>query len=507
MAAVPEPAAAPPIATPACGRRSLPLGGTVMLLLALLAPGALAERFPGLEECVLQVPGGMLSAQARCGTLEVAENPAEPEGRRIELAFAVVPAPAARPKPDPVFYLAGGPGQSARDVLPLMRATLQEVNRSRDLVFLDQRGTGGSNPLRCDFSAVDPFLEPDPDTIEQLYRSCLDALDADPRFYTSQHAADDIDALRAHLRYEQLNLVGSSYGTRLAQVYLRAYPDRVRSMILDGVVPTRLVLGSEHGRALDDALTRILARCAEDDACNERFGDLEAKLATLAERFDRKTSQRLTLTHPRTGREQAMDFNRDGLAQALRMLAYSPPTQALLPLLIDEGAGVEVPERIALQLMQIYEQLDAMIAVGLEASVGCSEDWPVWREQDPAAEAATLLGPSMREGREQICALWPAGEVAPDFHEPFTSDVPVLLLSGELDPVTPPRYGEEAVGQFPNSRHLIAAGHGHNTLGPPCTSVIAARFIDELRPDELDVGCMERLGGAPFFLDLLGPSP
>ena len=478
-----------------------------MLLLALLAPGALAERFPGLEECVLQVPGGMLSAQARCGTLEVAENPAEPEGRRIELAFAVVPAPAARPKPDPVFYLAGGPGQSARDVLPLMRATLQEVNRSRDLVFLDQRGTGGSNPLRCDFSAVDPFLEPDPDTIAQLYRSCLDALDADPRFYTSQHAADDIDALRAHLRYEQLNLVGSSYGTRLAQVYLRAYPDRVRSMILDGVVPTRLVLGSEHGRALDDALTRILARCAEDDACNERFGDLEAKLATLAERFDRKTSQRLTLTHPRTGREQAMDFNRDGLAQALRMLAYSPPTQALLPLLIDEGAGVEVPERIALQLMQIYEQLDAMIAVGLEASIGCSEDWPIWREMDPQPEADTLLGPSMRESREHLCAVWPAGEVADDFHEPFTSDVPVLLLSGELDPVTPPRYGDEALAQFPNSLHLVARGQGHNTLSPPCTSGIAHRFLDDLDVLGLDTGCMDRIGPTPFFLDLLGPSP
>ncbi len=478
-----------------------------LIFVLLLAPGALAGRFADLEECVLQVPGGLISAQARCGTLEVPENPDAPAGRRIELAYAIVPAPTGRPHPDPVLYLAGGPGQAARDVLPLMRLALREVNRDRDLIFLDQRGTGGSNALRCDFSAVDPFIEPDEEEVIELYRACLDDLDADPRFYTTEHAVRDIEALREHLGYARLNLVGSSYGTRLAQVYLRHHPDRVRSMVLDGVVPTRLALGSEHGRALDETLALILDRCAQDEACNARFPDLPDKLAELQVRFGADARERLNLTHPRTGRIQAMDFNRDGLAQALRMLAYSPPTQALLPLLIDEAAASDVPDRIAVQLMQIYEQLDAMIAVGLEASVGCSEDWPVWREQDPAAEAATLLGPSMREGREQICALWPAGEVAPDFHEPFTSDVPVLLLSGELDPVTPPRYGEEAVGQFPNSRHLIAAGHGHNTLGPPCTSVIAARFIDELRPDELDVGCMERLGGAPFFLDLLGPSP
>jgi len=479
----------------------------VLMLGSSFAPQALAERFADLEECVLQVPGGMLSAQARCGTLEVPEDPARPDGRQIELAYAVVTAPTAQPKPDPVFYLAGGPGQSARDVLPLMRHALRDVNQHRDLVFLDQRGTGGSHPLRCDFSAVDPFLEPDPEVIAGLYRVCLDGLEADVRHYLSDDAARDLDALRAHLGYERINLVGTSYGTRLAQVYLRAYPDRVRSMILDGVVPTRLVLGSEHGRALDDALARTLARCSEDPACKERFPDLPAKLADLASRFDRDSSQRLTLTHPRSGREQIMDLNRDGLAQALRMLAYAPQTQALLPMLIDEAAARDVPERIASQLMQSYEQLDAMISVGLEAAIGCSEDWPRWQTMDVTAEEDTLLGPGMREGRELICSIWPQGDVPDDFHIPFQSEVPVLLMSGEFDPVTPPRYGDEAAAQYPNHRHLVGRGQGHGILGPPCTSSIAARFIEDLDVEGLDTTCMDRFGPAPFFIDLLGPTP
>lgn len=480
---------------------------TTLLLGVSFALPAFAERFAELEDCVLEVPGGMLSAQARCGSLEVPENPDLPDGRQIELAYAVVRAPTAQPRPDPVFYLAGGPGQSARDVLPLMRHALRDVNQQRDLIFLDQRGTGASNPLRCDFSAVDPFLEPDPEVIEALYRDCLDGFDADVRHYLSSDAARDIDALRSHLGYEQINLVGSSYGTRLAQVYLRAYPDRVRSMILDGVVPTRLVLGSEHGRTLDDALARILARCSEDATCDERFPDLPAKLEDLANRFDRDSSQRLTLVHPRTGREQVMELNRDGLAQALRMLAYAAQTQALLPMLIDEAAASDLPERIASQLMQSYEQLDASISVGLEAAIGCSEDWPRWQTMDTPEEADTLLGPAMREGRELICAIWPAGEVPDDFHVPFQSDVPVLLMSGEFDPVTPPRYGEEAAAQYPKHRHLIAEGQGHGTLGSSCGGSLAHRFIEDLDVEGLDASCMERLGPSPFFIDLLGPTP
>lgn len=476
-------------------------------MLAVLAPAALAERFPDLKDCVLTVPGSALSAQARCGSLQVAEDPQRPDGRQIELAYAVVPAPTGRPRQDPVFYLAGGPGQSARDVLPLMRHALREVNRHRDLIFLDQRGTGASNPLHCDFGAIDPFLEPDPEVITDLYQRCVDDLDADPRHYTSRHAARDLDSLRRHLGYEQVNLIGTSYGTRLAQVYLRAYPDRVRSMVLDGVVPTRLVLGSEHGRALDDSLERILAGCSDDAVCAEHFPDLPANLAELRQRFDREQSKRMTLVHPRSGREQELDFNLDGLAQTLRMLAYAPQTQALLPLLIDEAAQQELPQRLAMQLVQIYEQLDATISVGLEASVGCSEDWPQWQTMDAAEEAGTLLGPAMREGRERVCAVWPAGEVDADFHRPFSSDVPVLLLSGELDPVTPPRYGDEAAEQFPRHRHLLGSGQGHGILGPPCAGQITARFIEDLDPENLDASCMDRLGPTPFFIDLLGPMP
>ena len=483
----------------------------LVLVLALPASTAFAERFGQLEKCVIQAPGGLVSAEARCGTLEVPEDPEAPGGRRIELAYGVIPSVAAGARPDPVFYLAGGPGQSAIDLLPLKRFALGEMNRSRDLIFVDQRGTGRSNPLTCDFDAVDPYLQPDPETIAELYRACLAELDADPRHYTTINSARDLDAVRAHLGFETINLVGTSYGTRLAQVYLRHFPEHVRSAVLDGVVPTRLPLGSEHGRALDDALARILDACSEDAACNRQFPDIRARLSGLRERFEAEVDpRRLELTQPRTGQSRTVEFDRDGLAQTLRMLSYSAQTQALLPLLIFEADTTGSADRLATQLMLVFDQLEDLIAVGLETSIGCTEDWPVWRElpeRELAAERDTLLGDSMRTMRERICAIWPAGTAPEDFHAPFDSAVPILLLSGEFDPVTPPRYGDEAARQFSRSRHLTVTGQGHGVIMPPCVSGIAAEFVATLDLDGLDVSCLDRLGPAPFFLDLLGPAP
>ena len=189
----------------------------------------------------MSAAGGRLTASALCGTLTVPENPDEPQGRQLELAFAVQEARASEAQPDPVVFLAGGPGQSARDALPIVQAALRELNRDRDLIFLDQRGTGGSNALECSFDEQgELWLEPDWTEINRQLRDCLDEWDADVRHYTTTHGANDLEALREAYGFESLNLIGGSYGTRMAQVYLRNYPERVRSVVLDGVVPTRL---------------------------------------------------------------------------------------------------------------------------------------------------------------------------------------------------------------------------------------------------------------------------
>lgn len=483
--------------------------GAGLLLLAVAPLGAreakVENRWAGLSKCELSAAGGRLTASALCGTLAVAENPKQPQGHEIELAFAVKPARAGAALADPIVFLAGGPGQSARDALPIMQAALYELNRDRDLIFLDQRGTGGSNPLECRFDDQgELWLEPDWGELNAQLQDCLAGWDTQVEFYTTTRAAADLDALRQAYGFERLNLIGGSYGTRLAQVYLRNYPERVRSVVLDGVVPTRLALGSEHAVMLDRALEKVFDDCSQTAACAEAFPDLSEAFAELKARY-RAASQDIMVTHPRTGEGVEMTFTRDVLASALRFLAYNPETQMMIPYLVHEAARTGSPERLASQAMIVIDRMDDMIAIGLNFAVGCSEDWPVWPEHQDQAE--TLLGNSMTEVYEQVCAWWPAGKAPPDFHQPFASDVPVLLMSGGLDPVTPPAYGEQAAEQFSNGGHLVAEGRGHIVITNPCMSSIATEFVRSASVDELDIECMDRIGHEPFFLDLLGPAP
>lgn len=463
------------------------------------------DRWSGLASCELSAAGGRLTASARCGSFEVPENPADPEGRRIVLKIAILPARAGTPQPDPVIYLAGGPGQSAREVAPMMQRALRDINRHRDLVFLDQRGAGGSNPLDCSFDdQAEIWLEQDLEQTSQQLRACHERWDADVRFYTTAHGAGDIEEMRQRFGIEQLNLMSGSYGTRMAQVYLRQHPDKVRSVVLDAVVPTRLRLGSEHGVVLDRALNRLFDACAQDEQCAGNFPGLHEAFETLKQRYADQ-QPRISVTHPRTGRAIDLEFTRDVLAAGLRMLAYSPSTQMMIPYLVHEAATTGSPERLASQSMIVTDQMADMIAIGLNFAVGCSEDWPTW--PDDIDSTGTLLGDSFTDFYGEVCQWWPAGEIADDFHEPFDSEVPILILSGELDPVTPPEYGEEAAAQFSNSLHLVATGRGHTVITNQCISSIAAEFVRTASVDDLDTGCLDSIGPEPFFLDLLGPSP
>lgn len=477
------------------------------LSFALIAPTALANRFPDLTPCELSAAAGQVTVSARCGHLQVPENPDDLAGRSLSLPFAVIPARGRPVLPDPVVFLAGGPGQSALETAPFLRAALHDLNRNRDLLFLDQRGTGGANPLHCRAAEEeDPWRITEPAAMLALLDRCRADWDADLRFYTTSDGARDLEALRRHLGYDQLNLIGGSYGTRMAQVYLRNHPERVRSVILDGVAPTRLALGAEHGQALDQSLMALFDRCQADAACAQAFPDVHGAFSTLKERYsDWQEGPEVTLLLPRSGESISVPFTRSVLAGALRFLAYSPSTQMLLPLLVHEAAHSGDPSRLASQAIMVTESLQDSIAVGLNFAVGCAEDWPVWPPVGAAAD--TLLGHSLDELYALVCEQWPAGARPDDFHTPFDSDVPILLLSGEFDPVTPPSYGDEAAAQFSNSRHLIAPGRGHIVLPLPCISRISTQFVDTLDLDALDTDCLEALGPEPFFVQLTGPQP
>ena len=205
---------------------------------------------------------------AYCGTLSVYENPMARTGRRINLNIVLLPSLASDVRPDPVVFLAGGPGQGAAQMARDVRSIFRRVLRERDVVLVDQRGTGKSNPLNCtsENNSLRELTESEDVALERL-RRCFEGLDADVRLYTTTIAMDDLDEVRAHLGYDRINLYGGSYGTRAALVYLRRHGDRVRSVILDGVSPPDMRIPLFAARDAQRSLDKLLADCELDDQC------------------------------------------------------------------------------------------------------------------------------------------------------------------------------------------------------------------------------------------------
>ena len=406
---------------------------------ALLSPQALeAKSLIPLEPCRIADLDGLVSTEARCGTLSVPEDPDDPEGAHIRLAIAVVPAIATKAKPDPLFLVAGGPGQgSIHGFAPLLSA-FAGIRRERDLVMVDQRGTGDSNRLDCDMP--DDALEGGeilPAELRKLAKACLPTLPGRAQFYTTSIAVRDLDAVRAALGYPRVNVFGGSYGTRVAQHYARRYPDRTRAVVLDGVVPPAIALVPNIAIESQRALERVFARCASDPECDRRFPALDRQFAKLDARLSQGPVA-VTLADPVTGESNGLEVTRAHLVTMARMLTYSPGSASILPLVVHEAATNGNYGPLAAQAEMIGDDLERMLAMGMHNSVVCAEDAPRFAGAvDRKALEATAIGALMLDGMQAICEDWPRGPVDTDFAEPLDSAVPALLLSGEFDPATP----------------------------------------------------------------------
>lgn len=479
-----------------------------VLALPLLWSGVAPARQLGevrFEPCDLstdRVPGRI---SAECARFEVPENHAEPSGRRIALRLALVPSVSTRPEPDPVVMLAGGPGQSAVDSYAAVQGALRPLLRKRHVLLVEQRGTGESSPLKCPLPDwKKPMADSAAAAREQAW-ACLKRYEgnADTRFYATSDYIYDLEAVRRAVGAARFNLAGGSYGTRVALEYLRRHPQAVRSVFIDSVVPPELALGQDHARNLEDALEGMSRRCAADVACLERFGDVMAGLRALRAQVKR-APRPVTFRHPRTHEPLTVPFGEAALLGVARMFSYSPQAASLLPLLLTEAARGR-PEPLLAQAELLYSSLRGELAHGMELSVLCAEDADLLR--DRPEDAGTLLGAEMTGYLTAQCAVWPHGSRPADFKQPVVSAAPVLLLSGEYDPVTPPRYAEQVAKTLSNSRVLVAKGQGHTPMGVGCTPRLLAKFVDTLEPSALDAACLDSLGDTPFFLDYQGPAP
>ena len=477
---------------------------------ALWGPAAAStsDAMLKLTPCRLAHPQGLGSVEARCGTLEVAEEPARPAGRRVGLSIAVLPAISARAKADPLFLLAGGPGQGAREAFVPLLGALGGVRRNRDLVLVDQRGTGGSNRLDCTLPLETLEFDTSREQIERLSRECLQALPGDPRFYTTSVAVTDLEAVRLALGYPRINLYGASYGTRVAQHYTRRYPQHTRSLVLDGVVPPGLVLGPAIAIDADRALRALFERCAAEPACRVRYPALEADFASLQQRLNRQAAK-VSLPDPVSGELAAFELTAGHLLMVTRMSIYSDLAAAVFPLLVDQAAHHDNFTPLAARARLIEAEMTGAMAMGMHNAVACSEDVPFMDTSQVALEALddTFLGRHMVEGLQALCAPWPRGHVDSDLQQPLRSKVPALLLSGELDPVTPPDYGAAAATGFSDAMHLVFRGQGHIQLVQRCGQSLLQRFLDAGTTRDLDVRCVDDSRPAPFMVNFNGVAP
>jgi pimeloyl-ACP methyl ester carboxylesterase len=475
------------------------------LLAAISAVGGTADLH--LQPCELRGSQGFGRIQAYCGRLPVPADRARPDAGSLDLFVARVPALKPNPAADALALINGGPGASAVDLYVDMPGAFAAVLLERDILLVDQRGTGRSAPLTC---ALDEQPPPELDLarVAAATRRCLATLSADPRPFTTSVAVEDLEAVRRALGYPQLNLYGVSYGTRVAQHYLRRYPASVRSLVLDGVTPPDQALGPDIAGNAQAALDRLFARCQADPHCSARFPDPAAQLARLAARL-RSAAVTLALPDPLTGRPEETLFSHAHLVGTLRMLSYAPETAALIPLVVDEAEARANFLPLALQARRVERELGAALNVAMHNTVVCSEDAPFYGDLAAiqAALTDTYLGADQVRMLATICAVWPTGPIDPDLRLPLRSDAPVLLLSGELDPVTPPAYAVRAQTQLSNSRHLIAAGQGHGVIARGCLPDLLRDFVHHADPGAIDATCLQRLRPDAFFLDLLGPTP
>jgi pimeloyl-ACP methyl ester carboxylesterase len=466
----------------------------------MILPALALAATVSLSPCTL--PG--TTEPARCGSLQVAENRAAPSGRRIPIKIVVFPAKAPTPAPDPLFIIAGGPGQSATEFAGVLIREFAFAQATRDVVFVDQRGTGGSNPLQCSlggsYNEIVQSVAIGVDADLAAVRTCRKELEerADLRFYTTPIAMDDLDEVRAALGYERINLWAASYGTRAAFVYMRQYPGRVRSAILRAVGGVDLKLPVTVSLDGQRALDRLFGACSADPGCRSAYPTAEVALRRVIARLKRAPVT-IHAVDPRTSNPEEVRVDDNVFGTTLFFLLFLADWSKEIPRIVHAAdAGDFTP-------LAAFLPLSVLTAVpvhwGMRRTVLCSEDIPLTTEEEiRSAARSTTVEDVSNVGLLQACREWPMGQLPAGYSDPVKSEVPVLAISGEEDPVLPPHRADEALEGLPNSTHVIVPGAAHGPNFPGCTTTLARQFLESASGKALDTSCALANARPPFTL-------
>lgn len=449
-------------------------------------------KVPGVEEELL------------CGKLTVFENRRTRSGRQIDLNVVIVPALEQPAKEDPLFEFEGGPGVAATGAADFYATAGREMRRRRDVVLVDQRGTGASNPLHCRHDNVPQYFVGEMYPVDYV-RNCRKELEskADLTQYTTPVAMDDLDDVRAWLGYERVNLIGTSYGTRAALVYIRQHPDRVRSAVLIGIAPTYLMMPLHHARGGQRAINLLLDECAVDPVCGAAFPRIRRELKELLAELARRPA-RVAYALPETGTQVSVVIRGDVFAEKLRARMYVPETARRLPFVIHRAAKGDFTPFLKMVIPARRDRPD-LIADGMYLSVTCSEDTVLI---NPAVaermNRQTIFGDYRVSQQRRACRMWPRAELPAGYDQPIKSDVPVLIISGYMDPVTPPEWGEDVARHLPNSRHVVIRHLAHNFDGLSnieCLDNLILEFYAKGDAKALNTTCVSQMLPPPFQVE------
>lgn len=476
------------------------------------APVSAAVPQPQLGLHLAACTVGKTKTPARCGTFGVYENRRAGSGRIIALNVAVIPA--KHPAHRAIAEIAGGPGQAATEFAPIIAdgqiGIYKTLRDSYDVILMDDRGMGKSNPFLCNFTPRgDPasyMRELFPVRLETACRNSSLATH-DLSKYNTNETVDDLDALRAALGYDKIILSGGSYGTFFSMVYMRRHPEHVESAVLDGVDPPHFQAIPGEPMGAQTALNDLFKKCRSDRSCNAHFPQFEQHFKALTARFD---SGPLTVPvwNAALKRTQQVALSKQVFVDQIRHVLYDPFPASYLPYVTERAyAGDYAPlgRMIQVATQAIVGDLNA----GAFLSYSCSDWMPFVSAADLAyAKVHSYAGALRFDAQRAACKIWNVPAMPATFNAPVRSTIPVLMIFGSDDPATPPHYGEQALKYLPNGAAIMVKGGGHGA-DTACTDKLVVAFVRAHSARGLALTkCVATLKLPPFATSMKGwPAP
>lgn len=470
----------------------------ITLALLLTSTTALAsDNQLIIENCHL----GEIRAQVKCGKLDVPENYLKPDGEQISINFAVLPAIDNSEYKTPLMFLAGGPGQAAVELATALNRIFKEVRKTRDIILIDQRGTGESSALSCDFETVGNVYNSLSDALKpKEIKACVAAFTGDVTQYNTENSIRDFDAIRAALGHKKVNIYGGSYGTRAGLVFMRMFPESLDSVVLDSVGPIEVPIGL-FGQSGARSFNLLIENCRNNDSCHQAFPNVANEFQAVKARLA-KAPISLDILHPRLGTPTTLVLDEAKFTGNLRFQLYGMQGRSMVPLVIHQAFLGNYQPLIGLMTQTEDEEL---VYTGLLFNIVCNEDMPRVSLADKAADAHNNFdGNNSHQAWALVCPFFAQYRPSENFYQAVTADIPTLILSGNLDPVTPPSNGEITAKSLPNSHHIIIDNASHTVAMSTCANEIINEFLTTKSPKKLDESCLKDIPKETFMTSVNG---